>query len=44
MTPDILDFILGLLVETDRYIEVKDGNFVTAKQTGESQIKMCDNN
>ena len=33
MTPDIQYFILGSLVETDKYIEVLDGNFVTAKQT-----------
>ena len=31
-------------METDKYIEVEDGNFVTAKQTGEVQIKMCGNN
>ena len=34
MTPDISDFIAGLLVETDKFIEFSDGNFVTAKQTG----------
>ena len=44
MTPDILDFVLVSLVETDKYIEVVDGNFVTAKKTGEIQIKMFDNN
>ena len=32
MTPKISDFILGSLVETDKYIEVADGNFVTAKK------------
>ena len=32
MTPDILDFILGSLVETDKYIEVADENFVTAEK------------
>ena len=31
-------------METDKYIEVADGNFVTATQTGESQIKMLDDN
>ena len=31
MTPDIWYFIVGLLVETDEYIEVADGNFVTEK-------------
>ena len=34
MTPNISDFILGSLVETDKYIEVSDGNFVTAKKKG----------
>ena len=27
MTPEILDFIIGLLVETDTYIEVANGNY-----------------
>ena len=31
-------------METDKYIEVVDGDFVTAKQTGEVQIKMGDEN
>ena len=31
MTPKISDFIPGLLAETDKYIRVADGNFVTAK-------------
>ena len=44
MTPDISDLMLGLLAETDKYIEVADGNFVTAKQIGKFQIKMRDNN
>ena len=44
MTPEISYFIPGLLVETDEYIEVADGDFVTAKQTGEVQIEMCDKN
>ena len=44
MSPDISNFIPGSLVETDKYIEVSDGNFVTEKQTGEVQIKMRDNN
>ena len=26
-------------METDKYIEVADGNFVTAKLTGEAQVK-----
>ena len=32
------------MVETDKYIKVADGNFVTVKQTGEIQIKIPDNN
>ena len=35
MTSEISDFIPGSLVEEDKYIEVADGNLVTAKQTGE---------
>ena len=31
MTPEISDFIPGLLVETDEYVEIS-GNLVTAKQ------------
>ena len=44
MTPEISNFIPVLLVEIDKCIEVTDGNFVTAKKTGEVQIKMCDDN
>ena len=44
MTPYVQDFIPGLLAEANKYIEVSDGNLVTAKQTGEAQIKMCENN
>ena len=32
MTPEISGFIPGLLVETDKYVQVSDGNLVTAKQ------------
>ena len=39
ITPEISNFIPGSLVETDKYIEVADGNFFTAKKTGEVQIK-----
>ena len=42
MTPYISDFVLRSLVEMDKYIEVTDGFFVTAKQTVEVQIYMCD--
>ena len=33
MTLEISYFIPVSLVETDKYIEVADGNFITAKQT-----------
>ena len=42
MTPEILDFIPGLLEDTDKHIEVVDINHITAKQKGQVQIKMCD--
>ena len=32
------------MAETVKYIKVSDGNFVTAKQTGQVQIKMCEEN
>ena len=44
MTPEILDFIPGSKVKTDKYIEVTDGNFVILKQTVEVQIKVCADN
>ena len=44
MTPQVLDLISGLLEDTDKYIEVTYGHYVTAKQKGQVQIKMCDNN
>ena len=31
-------------MEIDKYIEAADGHFVTAKQTGQVQIEMCDDN
>ena len=31
-------------METDKYIQVADGHFVTAKQTVQSQVEMIDNN
>ena len=39
MTTEISDFIPGLLVETQKNIEVADGNFITEKKIGEFQIK-----
>ena len=44
MTPQVSDFIPSLLEDTDEYIEVADGQKVTAKQKGQVQIKMCTNN
>ena len=38
MTPDISDFIPGLFLETDKYIEVVDWNFITVKKPGQVQI------
>ena len=44
MTPEVSDFIQGTLEDTDKYIEVTDGHHVTAKQKGQVQIQMCDDN
>ena len=44
MTPEVSDFIPGTLEDTDKYIEVADGHHVTAKQNGQLQIQMCDEN
>ena len=44
MTPHFLGFIPGLLEDMDKHIEVADGHHVIAKQKGQVQIKMCDNN
>ena len=43
MTLEILDWIPGSFEETDKYIEVVDGHFFKAKQTGEVQINVFDN-
>ena len=37
-------FYTGIILETDKYTKVADGHFFTAKQTGEFQIKMRENN
>ena len=42
-TPEVTEFIPGSLEDTDKCIEVADGNHVTAKQKGSVQIQMCDN-
>ena len=39
ITPQVPYFIPGSLEYTDKYIEVVDGHHVTAKQTGQAQIK-----
>ena len=44
MTPQVLYFIPGSLEDTDKCIEVADGNYVTAKPKGEIQIIMCIDN
>ena len=44
MTPEVLYFIPGSLEDTDKYIEVADGHHVTAKQKGQAQTQMCDDN
>ena len=44
MTPEVTDFIPGLLEDTDKYIEVAFGHHVTAKKKGSAQIQMCDGN
>ena len=44
MKPQVSDFIPGSLGDTDKYIEVADGNYFTAKKKYQIQIKMCDNN
>ena len=41
MKPEVLDFILWLLEDTDKHIEVEDRYHVAAKQKGQAQIKMC---
>ena len=43
MTPQVSDFIPGLLDDPDKHIEVADGHQVTAKKR-HSRIKMCDDN
>ena len=44
MTPQVSDFIPGSLENTDKYIEVADEHYVTAKQKGKFQIIMSNNN
>ena len=44
MTPEVTDFISGSLEDTDKFIEVADGNHVTAKQNGSVRIQMFNDN
>ena len=44
MTPEVTDFIPGLLEDTDKFMEIADGHHVTAKQKGSVRIQMCDDN
>ena len=44
MTPEVSNFMPGLLEDTDKHIEVIDGHHVTAKQKGQVKIKVCNNN
>ena len=44
MTPKVSDFISGSLEDTDKYIDVTDRHHVMAKQKGQVQIQMCDDN
>ena len=44
MTTQVSNFIPGSLEDTDKYTEVVDGHHVMAKQKGQVQTKMCDNN
>ena len=43
MTPEVSDFIPGLLDDTDNHIEVAYGHHVKPKPKGQVRIKMCDN-
>ena len=44
MKLEVSDFIPGSLEDTDKYIEVTDGNQVTVKQKGQARIKILDDN
>ena len=44
MTPQVSCFIPVLLEDTDKHIELADGNYVMAKKKVQVQIKMCDDN
>ena len=44
MTPEVSVFLIGLLEDTYKHIEVADGHHVTAKQKGQVWIKIYENN
>ena len=44
MTPEVSDFIPGLIQDTDEHIEFADGHNFTEKQKGQVRIKMCNDN
>ena len=44
MTPEVSDFIPGSLEDKDKYTEFAERNIVIAKQKGQYQIIMCDDN
>ena len=44
MTTEVSAFIPGSLEDTDKHIEIMDRHHVTAKQKGQVQIKICDDN
>ena len=44
MTPNVSNFIPGLLEDTDKHIEVSDIHHIMAKQKRQVQIKVYDDN
>ena len=44
MTPQVPDFILYSFENTDKYIEVADGHYVTENKKLQVQIIICDDN
>ena len=44
MTPKVSGFIQGSSEDNNKHIEVADGHHVAAKQKGNIEIKICDNN
>ena len=44
LTPEVPDFIPGLLEDVDKHIKVADRHNIKAKQKGQVQKQMCNNN